>query len=156
MALNCDTTKYVGREVVVEFALACGDIDPGTLSFLPIGALRGKEVNLEMDTVDATADDSVGSFRENLVTYKTFSFSGDGVAKRADGVLSNQTALYKHTFEDPQPVAWFRFTFPDVTITSFMIISTFSRSATYDDVVTFSLEASTTASDFGVIIEDTP
>lgn len=156
MALNCDTTKYVGREVVVEYALACGDVDPGSLTFLPIGAMRGKEVNLEMDTVDATADDSVGSFRENLVTYKTFSFSGDGVARRADGVLSNQTALYTHALTDPQPVAWMRFTFPDLTITAFMIISTFSRSAPYDEVVTFSLETTTTASDTGVIVEATP
>ncbi|MCU8980480.1 Ig-like domain-containing protein, partial [Pseudomonas aeruginosa] len=55
-----------------------------------------------------------------------------------------------------QPVVWMRMTFPDLTFTAFMLISNLSRSAPYDDVTTYSFEASATASDFGLIVEDTP
>src|SRR5690606_40660440 len=55
-----------------------------------------------------------------------------------------------------QPTAWLRMTFPDLTFTAFMIITTMSRSAPFDDVTTYSMEASATASDFGLIVEDTP
>lgn len=156
MALNCATDVYVGKEVAVEFALACGNIDPGTLSFLPIGAMRGKEVTFEADTVDTTTDDSLGSIRSSLVTFKSFSFSGDGVCKRADGTLSNQTALFKHFASEDQPVCYMRFTYPDVTIVSFMILTNMSRSAPHDDVSTFSLEATASAADFPLTVTDTP
>jgi hypothetical protein len=53
-------------------------------------------------------------------------------------------------------VAWIRLTFPDLTFTFFSIVTNMSRSAPYDDVATYSFEASATASDFGLMVEDTP
>lgn len=34
---GCELDKYVGRDVGLEYALVCGDVDPRTVSFLPIG-----------------------------------------------------------------------------------------------------------------------
>lgn len=160
MAGGCELDKYVGREVAAEFFIGCGDVRPAPGDWLPIGSLRDKGLSTEWDTVDATADDSLGSFRANLATYQTLSLSVSGVCKRADGTASNQTALTKHVFipslTGGQPVAWFRLTYPDITVEAFMLISSLERTGTYDDLVTFSLEASVTESPLGVFIEDTP
>lgn len=158
--MACETNAFVGREVALEFHIGCPDVLPDPGDWIPLGALRTKELSNEWDSVDTTADDSVGAVRNSLATYLTYGLSGDGVCKRADGTLSNQTALYKH-FKNPtttggQPVAWFRVTFPDVTETAFMLLTTFSKSAPFDDVVTYSIEATATESPFGVIVEDTP
>lgn len=158
--MACEVDKFVGREVALEFHIGCPDVFPGPGDWLPLGAVRTKEISNEWDSVDATADDSVGNVRNSLATYLTYGISADGVCKRADDTLSNQTALYKH-FKNPtltggQPVAWFRVTTPDVTETGFMLMTTFSRSFPFDDVCTYSLEATATESPFGVIVEDTP
>ncbi len=158
---GCRLPEYVGREVALEFAFACGDVDPATLSWAPVGAMRTKEFNATWDTTDATSDKSVGNVRTNLATYQTISFSGDGLARREDDTFSNLVALTKHFLKpgsafNNQPVAYLRLTFPDITLVAYFILTTLSRSAPYDDVVTFSLEASTTSSDFGLVVTDTP
>lgn len=158
--MACETSKYVGRDVPMEFFIGCGDLMPEEADWVPIGALRSKEASVEWDTVDATADDTVGAIREMLATYKTYTISADGVCKRADGTESNQTLLYKHVL-DPiatggQPVAWVRITYPDVTVVCLMLFSTMSRSVPYDEVATFSVEATSTVSDFGIVVTDTP
>ena len=158
--MTCELDKYVGREVALEYAIGCGDALPQEADWLPIGALRTKEIGIEWDTVDATADDNAGATRSMLATYKNFTISGDGTCKRADGTLSNQTALFKHVLNPVatggQPVAWMRVTMPDVTIVCLMLISNNSRSAPYDEIVTFSFEAASTESQFGIVVTDTP
>ena len=83
------------------------------------------------------------------------------IRDRASGAGSeNLIEITKHVARPEatggQPVAWMRMTFPDLTFTAFMLVPNMSRSAPFDDVVTFSLEASATGSDFGLIVEDTP
>lgn len=159
---NCELDKYIGRDVGLEFAIICGDVDPRlpATNWLPIGALRAKEFTLEWDTVDATADDNKGNTRSSLATYKTFSTSGDGTCKRKDGSQSNQTALFKHV-NDPQgtsgqPVAWIRITCPDITVYAFCIITSIGRTMPFDELATFNFAATATDSPFGVLVEDTP
>lgn len=160
MAGECVLDKYVGRDVALEFALVCGDVDPRTVSFLPIGALRAKEFSLEWDTVDATADDNKGNDRSSLATYKTFSTSGDGTCKKKDGSQSNQTLLFKHVINPQgtagQPVAWIRITCPDITLYAYCIITTIGRTMPHDELATFNFSATATESAFGIIVEDTP
>lgn len=157
--MACNQTKYVGKGVIIEYAIACPEDRPASGDYLRLGAMRTKEFNLEWETADATADDSIGSLRENLATFQTATVSGDGVlVNSADG--SALTELTKH-FANPvatsgQPVVWMRMTFPDVTFEAAMLLTTLSRSAPYDDVATYSLEASATASPYGLLIEDTP
>src|SRR5690606_13759169 len=110
------------------------------------------------DSADATADDSIGSLRENLATFLSLTMSGDGTLTLTGEGATNLKEMTKH-FLNPvatggQPVVWMRMTFPDLTFTAFMLLSSFSRSAPYDDVATYSMEASATASDFGLIVED--
>lgn len=158
--MACETAKYVGREVPIEFFIGCGDVFPEEGDWVPLGAMRSKEAATEWDTVDATADDTVGNIREMLATYQTYTVSGDGVSLRADGPTSNQTLLYKHvlspTATNGQPVAWFRLTYPDVTVASLQLISSFTRSNPYDELSTFSLESTSSVSDFGIVVTDTP
>lgn len=155
--MACETTKYVGRDVVLEYSIGCGDKKPLPGAWKRFGSLRTKEFALSWDTTDVTDSDSVGALRENLATFQTLTISGDGIAK-ASGV-GNLVELTKHfvspTATNGQPVVWLRMTFPDLTFTAFMLLSNLSRSAPYDDAVTYSLEAMATASDFGLIVEDT-
>lgn len=160
--MACKLPGYVGRDVLLEVAYACGDVDPDTLTFQALGSLRTKEFGLTWDTADASSDSSVDNLRENLATFKTLAISGDGVSKRStSNGQSPVTILTKHVANpgaafSNQPVAWVRMTFPDLTFTAYMLITDVSRSASYDDVVTFSFEASAASSDFGLLIEDTP
>jgi uncharacterized protein YjdB len=159
MALNCASSKFVGKSVLAEFALACGDVDPMTLTWLPLGAARNKSLTMSADTVDATADDSVGGFRDTLITYKTFEVSIDGVTKRDDGTTANQQLLFDHFVTDPQPYLWLRLTGPINTVIGFCILTEYSQEFPYDDVATYSITASATSRPGGlasVIVEDTP
>jgi predicted secreted protein len=157
---TCANPKYLGRDVILEYAIQCGDVVPTSGQWKRVGSLRTKEFTLEWDTTDTTADDSIGALRENLATFQTMSITGDGTAKAFGAGSANLIELTKHVAKPDatggQPVAWIRLTFPDLTFTCFMIVTNMSRSAPYDDVATFSFEASATASDFGLLVDDTP
>lgn len=156
----CKNKKYVGRDVVLEYFIGCGDTLPLPADWRRFGSLRAKEFSAEWDSADATADDSIGSLRENLATFLSLTMSGDGTLTTTGDGAANLKEMTKHFLQPDatggQPVVWMRMTFPDLTFTAFMLLSTFSRSAPYDDVATYSMEASATASDFGLIVEDTP
>lgn len=158
--MACNKQKFVGRDVALEYFIACGDELPGAADWVRLGSMRTKEFTLEWETTDATADDSVGSLRENLATFQSLTVSGDGTVKASGAGAQGLIDLTKHVanpaLTDGQPVAWIRVTFPDLTFTAFMIVTNVSRSAPFDDVVTYSFSASATASDFGLIIDDTP
>lgn len=158
--MACQKQKFVGRDVVLEYFIGCGDELPGAADWVRLGSMRTKEFTLEWETTDATADDSVGSLRENLATFQSLSISGDGTVRVSGGGAQGLIDLTKHVanpaLTDGQPVAWVRITFPDLTFTAFMIVTNMSRSAPFDDVVTYSFEASATASDYGLLVDDTP
>lgn len=157
--MACESTKYVGRDVVLEYAIGCGDEKPSSGDWKFFGALRTKNFSLTWDTTDATADDSVGALRENLATFQNLEISGDGVCKVSGAGSANLIELTKHVANPAatsgQPVVWMRMTFPDLTFVAFMLISDLSRAAPHDDVVTYSLTASATASDYGLTVTDT-
>lgn len=158
--MACNKQKFVGRDVVIEYSIGCGDALPTEADWKRIGSMRTKEFTLEWETTDASADDSIGSLRENLATFQTFSVSGDGTVKSAGAGAADMIALTKHVADpvatDGQPNSWIRLTFPDLTFTCYMIVTNMSRSMPYDDVTTYSFEATSTASDFGLKVEDTP
>lgn len=156
----CKNTKYTGRRVLLEYHISCGDTVPASNDWTRMGSMRSKEMNLEWDTTDGTTDDSVGNLRDNLATFLSMSISGDGVLREPGAGMTGLTELTKH-FANPlatggQPYVWMRMTYPDLTFTAFMLLSTFSRGAPHDDVATYSIEASATSGETGLIIEDTP
>jgi predicted secreted protein len=158
--MACNKTKFVGRDVVLEGFIACGDVLPIESDWQRFGSMRTKEFTLEWDTTDATDADTVGALRENLATFLSLAISGDGTVKASGSGSAFLKTLTKHVANPSvtggQPNIWLRMTFPDLTFTCFMLLSNMSRSAPYDDVVTYSMEASATSSEFGLIVEDTP
>lgn len=156
MAAKCKQPFETGRAVAIEFAIACGDVNPKTLAYAPIGAMRGKTVTFGGDTGDTTTDSTVGDFRETGMLFKTFEFSGDGLQRRDDGLQFNQTQLKMYWINTSQPMAWFRFTMPDITVYAYMLINGITLEFPYDDYMSYSIDLSATASDFGVIAEPTP
>lgn len=158
--MACETIKYPGRNVILEYAIGCGDKKPLAGEYKAFGSLRTKEFNLAWDSTDATDSDSIGALRENIATFQTLQISGDGVCRSSGALGENLIELTKHVVKPDatggQPVVWLRMTFPDLTFEAFMLITTMSRSAPFDDLTTYSFEASATASDFGLIVTDTP
>ncbi len=157
---TCKNQKFTGRVAVLEYAIACGDSLPAKADWTRLGAMRAKELTIEWETTDATADDSVGALRESLATFQTLSVSGDGTLKVTGNGAQALIDLTKHVARPDatggEPVAWLRLTFPDLTFTFFAMVTNMSRSAPHDDVATYSFEATATSSDFGLIIEETP
>ena len=157
--MACENEKFVGRSVTLEYSIGCGDAQPAPRDWKKFGSLRTKEFNLAWDTTDATDSDSIGALRENLATFQNLTISGDGIIRTSGPLGENLKELTKHVANPVatggQPTVWLRMTFPDLTFTCLMLVSTLARSAPYDDVATYSLEASATASQFGLVIEDT-
>lgn len=157
---GCKLVKYTGKDVPIYYHIGCGDLLPTDSEWKRLMALRGKEVNISWDTIDATADDSIGALRDNIASYLTFSISGDGTLKNSGTGAAEAKEFTKHVINPVatagQPLAWLKIIFPDITITAFMLCTTASRSAPYDDLATWSFEASAAPSDFGLIVEDTP
>lgn len=161
--MPCNQVDFVGRDVTIEYALACGDVDPTApeFSWLSIGGGRTKSMSFEWDTADSTADDSVGNLRSNLATFKQLTCSIDGVLRKGTGANQNLIDLTKHVINpgsdyNDQPVAWVRLRFPDLTFIFYALLNTYGREAPYDDVATYSFEAMATSSEFGLIVQDTP
>lgn len=156
MADPCVQPYSPGKVVAVEYNLSCGDENPENLTYAAIGAMQGKSLTLGSDVEDTTTDSTVGDFRSSGVLFKNMSFSGDGLSRADDGLRHNRVALLKHWFNTSQPAAWFRFTYPDITIYAYMNITNFSLDSPNDAWNSFSLETEVTASDYGVVMIDTP
>ena len=143
--MSCPNERgYVGRDVVIEFAIGCPGADPNALTFKVFGMSRSSEITNTWDTVDATGSTSSGNTRENLVTYKNVSASFDYVSMGTD--IENQRELENHIWDPSaatsnQPHVWLRFTYPAKVIQGPFIGNTNGFSSTYDDLVTGSFEA---------------
>lgn len=142
---GCESGAFTGRDVVVYYAIGCPEVQPAASAYNRLGMMRGKTVNAEWETADATADMSAAFTQENLVTYKNISFSGDGVTRKED--VYAQNALKRHVYNPPaetsnQPYVWFKIISPnDITEGPFMVTS-WGDEAPHDDVATWSIEAS--------------
>lgn len=161
--MACKLPGYAGRMVMLEYFLACGDVDPrgANVAWAPIGPMTTKAFNLTWETSDVSTDQTVGNLMENIATWQSLEISGSGIATPEDGTRSNLTALTKHIANpgpgfSHQPVIWLRMTFPDLTFIAYMIATTVSRDAPSGEPVTYEFSATATASDFGLIVMDTP
>lgn len=152
----CKKNTYTGKEVLVDVAFACGDVlDPKILPYYSIGGFTTKSLTSDMDTLDATTDITVGDFRDMTGSYKSLSFSGDGVAARKDGSMSNVNALSDAYYTRSQVNVWLRLTYPGITFWFYSIVTSFNLDGGNDELVTFSTEFVATGSSHGVIIERT-
>jgi predicted secreted protein len=103
---TCKNQKFVGRTAILEYAIGCGDEMPAAADWKRLGAMRAKELTIEWETTDATADDSIGALRENLATFQTLSVSGDGVLKVAGTGAAALIALTKHVIKPEAASQW--------------------------------------------------
>lgn len=109
-------------------------------TFVTVGALRTKSLTLNGNSIDVTTDDDVDGnnqiWRTRISGVKDFSVEGEGIAKLANKALVQ--AVYNDfalgTVTDYQVVVPYLGTFE-----CGMIVSNMSNSASYDDVITFSL-----------------
>ena len=158
--MSCNKLKFPGKDVVLEYHIGCPEDLPLETDWKRFGSLRTKEFEISWDTADGTDSDSVGSLRENIATFQTMSISGDGTVKASGAGADNLITLTKHVIKPDatggQPAIWLRMTYPDLTFIAYCLVSNISRSAPYDDITTYSFEASATSSDYGLIVEDTP
>lgn len=139
-------TAHVGRDVLVDFAIADEDANPALLTFINLGMMRGKSMKTSWDTADTTADKSPDYTKTALVTFKNVEFSGDGVSY--DDAVFNQETLEAHVVSPGpatvnQPKVWFRLTYPSgKKYEGPFIVSEWSNDSPYADAATWSLTAS--------------
>lgn len=139
------STQFVGRDVIVNFAIAKEDAVPGSLTWVRLGMMRGKSMKTSWDTVDTTADMSPAFTKTNLVTFKSVEFSGDGVSYGED--VANQKAMKVQvispdTSTDNQPKVWLQMIDPDGDkYEGPFIVSEWSDDRPYSDTATWSLTA---------------
>lgn len=139
-------SAFVGRDVLVEFAIADENASIGSLTYSTLGMMRGKSMKTSWDTVDTTADDSPAFTKTNLVTFKAVEFSGDGVTYT--DALYNQKTLKGHVVSPGsgtgnQPKVWLKMT--DSVDGSFyegpFIVSEWADERPYADAATWSITA---------------
>lgn len=156
--MACETNKFVGRVATVEYVIGCGDVMPAEDDWKVLGACRSKTQSFNWDTVDATADDTVGNTRDTLATWLNYELSVDGVCRKDEA--ANQVQLEDHfispTETGGQPIALFRITTPSRTTICAMLMSEYSLEYPNDDVATWSLTASVTNSVIGLVRTPTP
>ena len=157
--MACELSKNLGKVVLLEYAIECGDIKPEPEDWKRFAPMRTKEFNPTWDTTDATDDQSPGSTRENLATFLGLSISGDGTVKTGGEGSEALKELQKHVIKPSktggQPNIWLRMTYPDLTYTAFMLITSLTRSSPHDDIETFSFEAINGVTEFPIEVEDT-
>lgn len=137
---------YTGRDTTVEFAIAAEDADPSGLVYKPLGMMRGKSMKVSWDTVDTTADKSPDYTKTNLVTYKGFEFSGDGVSYTEE--IHNQREFKGHAISPGsatgnQPKVWIRMTdtIGGDTYEGPFIVNEYSDDRPHADAATWSMSA---------------
>lgn len=153
MAIGCDaSSNYVGRNVVLEVVESCGDTAPDTLTYLPIGSVNQKDINVGTTTTDITSDDTTGA-QATLVSFLTFTASVSGFATQSDGVAANQALLKKYLVDEVvagrQPTVFVRAIFPDVTYYAFCNLTSNSNSASSSEATGYTFEFSLTATPVG-------
>lgn len=138
-------STFVGRDVVVEFAIGLEGASPGSLTWLRLGMMRGKSMKTSWDTVDTTADMSPAYTKTSLVAFKAMEFAGDGVTY-SDSIF-NQKDFKAHVINPSsatgnQPKVWLRLTDPDGDkYEGPFIVSEYSDDRPYSDAATWSISA---------------
>lgn len=137
--------QFVGRDVIVNFAIALESADPSGLTFKRLGMMRGKSMKTSWDTVDTTADTSPAYTKTNLVTFKMVEFSGDGVSYGE--TVANQKEFKAHVINpgistNNQPKVWLQMIDPDGDeYEGPFIVSEWSDDRPYADAATWSISA---------------
>lgn len=142
--MGADTSKMVGRVVVLEYCANPAGDKPVTAEWKPAGAMTTKSWDFSPNTVTSEADDTAG-FQEGLVTNSDFSISGDGEWRKSDRIdeigINALVALYTHAMMNrEQPTVWVRLKYGSMTMVGKMNITGLSSEAPTNEITTFSVE----------------
>lgn len=161
--MACSAGAMIGKALMVEYIIGCTDTKPDAdADWKRMGGMRSKNLELAWDTVDTTTDTSEGSIRENLATFKTISFTGDGVIElKNKEQIDNHFNLLSHVLNPSdltggQPIGWLRLTDSVKTWVIPALFSNLSEAYPHDDVATYSITVNAASSEHGVELTRTP
>lgn len=140
-------SDQAGKDVVVEYSIADEEEAYVDVVWTTLGMIRGKDISVAWETVDSTADDSPLATKRLRALYKTSEISLDGVSDTDSA--TNLSTLEGHilnpgTETNRQPKVWLRFTYvaqADKSFAAPYMITEYSVSSPYDDIITWSLSA---------------
>lgn len=140
-------SDQAGKDVVVEYSIADEEVAYVDVVWTTLGMIRSKDISVAWGTVDSTADDSPAATKRLRALFKTSEISLDGVSDTSAAFgLSTLEAhvMNPGTETGRQPKAWFRFTYvaqADKSFAAPYMITEYSVSSPYDDIITWSLSA---------------
>ena len=140
-------SDQAGKDVVVEFSVADEEVAYEDVVWTTLGMIRGKDISVAWETVDSTADDSPAATKRLRALFKTSEISLDGVSDTSSAYNLNaleQQVINPSTTTGRQPKAWLRFTYvaqADKSFAAPYMITEYSVSSPYDDIITWSLSA---------------
>lgn len=146
-------TAYVGRATAYSFLPALGSANNKTLaeldllSWLYIGATRGKENDSSWTTTDATTSDSHDYKKQSLVTFVESTLKIDGVAYDEDSYnIPKLEAAINYpdaTYQRGEPYMWIKEVNPVFgTRYHFCLGTKCTITSSFDDVIKYSAEFS--------------
>lgn len=135
-------TAHVGRDTLIEFAIAAEDATEASLTYITLGMTRDRTLEDAWEVVDVTADMSPDFTKQSLVTFKQVSATINGVSY--DDAIHNQLTLKAHIANPPsttgyQPKVWLRFTYPSHTRSGPFIATKLSEAEPYADGATWDM-----------------
>lgn len=155
--MACEPNTTFGRDAILQYQIACLDVEPVEDDWKLFGAVRNKDVANAGNSVDATADDSKGMYTESIVVSYTKTFSMDGIIRKTGTSAQAFAELYAHwnapTETGGQPVLWIRLTDPTGVETAPVVITAIDKSFPDLDVMTYSMSFDVSASPVGVTFE---
>ena len=112
MAVCTTSTIDVGKNVLAEFVVGCGDLDYENATYKLFGTVNTKSLGFTSSTTDTTNDQS-GADTSTVVTRRDGDISVSGFQTTVDSAASNQNELiqYYHDEMDAgrQPSLWVKF-----------------------------------------------
>lgn len=114
---TCPNTSTInpGKIVTVGYAIGCGDDDPETLTYLPLGTINSKQLSYNAETTNTTNDLS-GEVTSEIVVRTGLELSVSGFLTNNDSAASAQNALINYYFTEArnnrQPTVWIRIAGP--------------------------------------------
>lgn len=109
---TCNTsTVDPGKLVTVGYAVGCGDDDPTSLTYLPLGTINSKQLSYSAETTSTTNDTS-GAVTSEIVVRSGMELSVSGFLTNNDSAVSSQNALINYYWDElnagRQPTVWVR------------------------------------------------
>lgn len=130
---TCTTPQNMsGKTLAVGYAIGCGNNNFLGLTYLPLGSINSKQLEMAANVDDNTSDLS-GGFTSEFVINSSFNLTISGFLDTIDSALSAQNALIAYYVNEinagRQPTVWIKISGPNYPRTwhNFMIFKGISE-----------------------------